>query len=187
MKRFNGAGVVALMLALVVPAGASTFVAMSRQELVSQSDAVVQGRVLKVSSFWGQQGRVIMTEALVQVEEKIRGNAPSVVVVRTFGGTVNGYTVEAHGFPKFAVNERLVLFLQNANETAEVTGYQQGQYRIVRDKSGVDIAVSAVDGGATLLGRDGRAVTMPKAMKLDALKNLIRSDVERPSSGRTAN
>lgn len=107
------------------------------------------------------------------------------VKVRTFGGTVGGYTVEAHGFPKFAVNDRLVLFLQNAGETAEVTGYQQGQYRIVRDKSGVDIAVSAVDGGATLLGRDGRQVAMPKALRLDALKNLIRADVERP--GRTAN
>ncbi|HKI05168.1 MAG TPA: hypothetical protein VKK31_24525 [Thermoanaerobaculia bacterium] len=185
MKRLHCLGVVALVLALVVPAGASTFVALSRQQLVAQSDAVIQGRVLKVSSYWGQGGRVIMTEALIQVEEKIRGNAPTVVKVRTFGGSVGGYNVEAHGFPKFAVNERLVLFLQNANETAEVTGYQQGQYRIVRDKSGVDIAVSAVDGGATLLGRNGRQVAMPKAMQLDALKNLIRADVERP--GRTAN
>ena len=85
MKRLHGLGVVALVLALVVPAGASTFLALSRQELVAQSDAVVQGRVLKVSSFWGQEGRVIMTEALIQIEEKIRGNAPTVVRVRTFG------------------------------------------------------------------------------------------------------
>jgi hypothetical protein len=179
-------GLVALSLAAAVPAAASTFLAMSQHELVSQSDAVVQGRVLKVSSFWSPSGRVIMSEALVQVEEKVRGNAPSVVKVRTFGGTVGGYTVEAHGFPKFAVDERVVLYLQNANETAEVTGYQQGQWRIVNDK-GVEMAVPTVDGGAALLGRDGRPAPAPKALRLDTLKNLIRAGGELPASGRNAN
>lgn len=185
MKRLVCLGLLALMLAGVVAAGASTFIALSRQELVSQSDAVIQGRVLKVSSYWGQEGRVIMSEVLVQVEEKIAGNAPSVVRVRTFGGTVGGYTVEAHGFPKFAVNDHVVLFLQNANETAEVTGYRQGQWRIVQDK-GVQMAVPTVEGGVTLLGRDGRPAMAAKAMRLDTFKNLIRADVERPSSGRGA-
>src|SRR4051794_613685 len=123
MRRFLWMGWAALLLAAAVPAAASTFLAMTQHELIAQSDAVVQGRVLKVSSFWSPSGRVIMSEALVQVEEKVRGNAPSVVKVRTFGGTVGGYTVEAHGFPKFAVDERVVLFLQNADDTAEVTGY----------------------------------------------------------------
>lgn len=185
MRRFLWMSLVGLLLA-AVPAAASTFLAMTQHELVAQSDAVVQGKVLKVSSFWSPSGRVIMSEALVQVEEKVRGNAPSVVKVRTFGGTVGGYTVEAHGFPKFGVNERVVLFLQNANDTAEVTGYQQGQWRIVNEK-GVEMAVPAVDGGATLLGRDGRPVAAQKAMRLDALKNLIRAGGERPASGRNAN
>ena len=186
MKRLVCLGMLALMLAGVVTAGASTFIALSRQELVAQSDAVIQGRVLKVSSYWGQEGRVIMSEALIQVEEKIRGNAPTVVKVRTFGGTVGGYTVEAHGFPKFAVNERVVLFLTNANETAEVTGYRQGQWRIVEDK-GVLMAVPTVEHGVTLLGRDGRQAPAAKAMRLDTFKNMIRAEVERPSSGRAAN
>ncbi len=186
MKRLVALSLVLLAVLAAVPAGASTFIALSRQELVSQSDAVIQGRVLKVSSFWGQEGRVIMSEILVQVEEKIRGNAPTVVKVRTFGGTVDGYTVEAHGFPKMAVNDHVVLFLQNANETAEVTGYRQGQWRIVLDK-GVQMAVPTVEGGVTLLGRDGRPVAAPKALRLDTFKNMIRSEVERPSSGRAAN
>jgi hypothetical protein len=184
MKRFHWLGVAALVLVTAVQANASTFIAMSHHDLVSQSDAVVQGRVLKVSSFWSPSGRVIVTEALIQIEEKVRGNAPTVVKVRTFGGTVGGYTVEAQGFPKFAVNERLVLFLQNANETAEVTGYQQGQWRIV-NQNGVEMAVPTVDGGATLLGRDGRPAAGQKAVRLDTFKNMIRADVERP--GRTAN
>jgi hypothetical protein len=184
MKRFVGLSVLALSLA-AVPAGASTFVAMSRGELVGQSDAVVQGQVLKVNSFWSPSGRIIVTEAMVQVEEMIKGAAPSVVILRTFGGTVGGYTVEAHGFPKFNVNDRVVLFVQNAGDTAEVTGYRQGMYRIVQDKRGVEMAVPTVEAGVRLLTRDGREAAMPKAMRLDAFKEMVRA--ERPAHQRLAN
>ncbi|HEX9945739.1 MAG TPA: hypothetical protein VGG03_27340 [Thermoanaerobaculia bacterium] len=184
MKRLVWLGVLVLALA-AIPVGASTFLAMSRGELVAQSDAVVQGRVLKVNSFWTPSGRVIATEALVQVEETVKGKAPGVVVVRTFGGTVGGFTIEAHGFPKFAVNDHVLLFLHGANDTAEVTGYQLGHYRVIRDKAGVEMAVPTFD--ANLVGRDGRPAAAPKAMRLDALKDLIRAEAEKPGTGRIAN
>ena len=186
MKRIVWLGVIALLLA-VIPAAASTFIALSHAELVAGSDAVVQGRVLKVSSFWEKTGRVIVSEAMVQVDEVVKGAAPGVVVVRTFGGTVNGYTVEAHGFPKFAVNDHVLLYLHGADGTAEVTGYQQGQYRIVRDKAGMTLAVPTVDGGAFLVGRDGRPALGAKAMRLETLKNLIRAEAAKPEAGRIAN
>lgn len=187
MKRLVWLALFAMMLA-VIPAGASTFQAMSRGELKAQSNAVVQGKVLQVNSFWSPSGRVIVTEAMVQVEEKLRGDAPSVVIVRTFGGTVNGYTVEAHGFPKFAANDRVLLFLQGADDVAEVTGYRQGQYRIVVDKAGVEMAVPTVERGVRLLNRDGSEAAMPKALRLDEFKTFIRSEESRPEhGGRIAN
>jgi hypothetical protein len=185
MKRLVWLGVIAVLLA-AIPAMASTFLALSQDELVAQSDAVVQGRVLKVSSFWSPSGRIIQSEALVRVEDTVKGTAPSVVIVRTFGGTVGSYTVEAHGFPKFAANDHVLLFLQNAGETAEVTGYRQGQYRIVRDKSGVEMAVPTVEGGS-LISRDGRPVPAAKAVRLETFKNMIRVAAEKPVSGRPAN
>ena len=79
---------IALLLLMVaaVSGVASTFLEMTQRDLVRESAAVVQGRVLKVSSFWEPSGRIIVTEALVRVEEAVLGQAPSVVVVRTFGG-----------------------------------------------------------------------------------------------------
>ena len=68
MKRLVWLALFAMMLA-VIPAGASTFQALSRGELKAQSDAVVQGKVLQVNSFWSNSGRVIVTEAMVQVDE----------------------------------------------------------------------------------------------------------------------
>lgn len=186
MKRFVCLVVFAVMLA-AIPAGASTFLAMSRGELVAQSDAIVQGSVLKVNSFWSESGRIIVSEAMIQVEEKIRGNAPSVVVVRTYGGEVGDIRVDAPGFPKFAVGERVLVFLSNAGATAEVTGYRQGQFRIVRDKAGVEMAVPTVEHGVRLLNRDGSAAPAPKAVRLDTFKQMLRNaEIERPGT-RTAN
>lgn len=180
MKRLVSIGVLLLLAAAALPVGASTFLRMTPQDLVRDSAAVVQGQVLKVSSFWDPTGRIIMTEALVRVEEKILGEAPSVVVVRTFSGTVGGFTVEAHGFPKFQPNERLLLYLEPERDGASrVAGYQQGQFRIVRDQAGVEYAVPAVDEGASLMTLDGRPAPPVKTVRLDALKASIRGEARR--------
>lgn len=186
MKRFVWLGLVALALAVAVPAGASTFVGLTHDEMVAQSDAVVEGEVLNVHSFWSRSGRLIVTEAIVRVNETIVGEAPTSIILRTFGGTVGGYTVEAHGFPKFEKGQKLLLFVDNqADGTAEVTGYRQGQYQIVRDRAGVNMAVPTLEPGVRLLTRDGRAAARPQAVQLDVLKNQIRGAAER--SGRMAN
>jgi hypothetical protein len=176
MKRLVSIGVLVLLAATALPVGASTFLRMTPQQLVRGSAAVVQGEVLKVSSFWDATGRIIVTEALVQVEEKVFGEAPSVVVVRTFGGTVNGFTVEAHGFPKFQARERLLLYLEpEKGGASRVAGYQQGQFRIVRDKAGVEYAVPTVDERASIVMPNGRAAAPAKAVRLDVFKESIRN------------
>jgi len=175
MKRLMSIGL--LLLAVAVPLSASTFLKMSPRELVRDSAAVVQGKVLKVSSFWESTGRIIVTEAQIQVEEKVFGNAPSVVVVRTFGGTVDGYTVEAHGFPKFRANERLLLYLAPEKDgVSRVTGYQQGQFHIIRDQAGVELAVPATGDDARILGRDGQVAAKAQTIRLDVLKESIRNE-----------
>jgi hypothetical protein len=179
MKRLTWVGLLALVLVAAAPAGASTFISLNEDELVAQSDAVVEGRVLKVNSFWSPSGRLIVTEAMVQVEEKIRGEAPSVVIVRTAGGTVGGYSIEAHGFPKFAVGERLLLFVQNPSDVAQVTGYRQGQYRIFVDKAGVRFAVPTLGDDVNLINSDGSRAALPKAVRLDEFKARIKSAADR--------
>lgn len=169
-----------LVLVLAAPAGASTFLAMSQDEMVAQSDAVVVGTVLKVESFRDVSGRVILSQAAVRVEETVVGDAPSVVLVETFGGTVDGYTVIAHGFPEFRVDDRLVLFLQNdADGLARVVGYRLGEYRLVRNRAGVDIAVPTLEPGVSLLSADGRPAERPQAVRLETLKSQIRSGLTR--------
>jgi hypothetical protein len=169
--------VLLLVVAVALPAAASTFLAMSQKDLLQHSEAVVQGQVLKVSSFWNSTGQIIVTEALVRVEETVAGSAPSVVVLRTFGGSVGGFTVEAIGFPTFRVNERMLLFLGPEKDgAASVIGYQQGQFRIVRNRAGEELAVPAVDGGSSILSPKGGVAPNTLAVPLAALKESIRAE-----------
>jgi len=175
-QSFLGVG----LLLLAVPASGSTFLHMSRAELAAKASAVVVGDVLSVESFWTKDGRVIVTEAMVEVEDAILGETPSVVVVRTFGGTVNGYTVEAHGFPTFEKGQRLLLFLEQdkaepgATDATRVLGYQEGMYRVALDKAGREVAHPTVDAGARLLTADGKVAPLPRPILLDDLRGEVR-------------
>lgn len=186
MKRLAWLGLLALVVA-AVPAGASMFVGLTPHQMVAQSSAVVQGEVLKINSFWSTSGRVIVTEAMVRVTDTIVGDAPSVVVLRTFGGTVGSYNVIAEGFPKFNVGDNLLLFLQDQGDgTAEVTGYRQGQFKIVQGKSGAARAVPTLEPGVALLTPDGRHTVRPVAVDLETFKAQIRAEAVR-AVNRTAN
>ncbi|HYG65505.1 MAG TPA: hypothetical protein VEL74_23185 [Thermoanaerobaculia bacterium] len=179
MKRFFWVGLFALVLTAALPVGASTFVALTPDQLVEQSDAIVQGEVLKINSFWTSDGSVIVSEALVQVTDTIAGDSPTVLRVKTFGGTVGGYTVEAHGFPGFRAGDRVLLFVQNqADGTVEVTGYRQGQYRVAFER-GMEKAIPTLESGVNLLTPDGRQAIRPVAKELESFKQQIRERAER--------
>lgn len=174
MQRLCLVGALACVL-MAVPAGASTFVALSGGELVGQSDAVVVGEVLYTYSYWNPEGTMIFTDAVIHVQESIVGKASGLVSVRSPGGTVADYRVEAHGFPAFRQGESQVLYLhRTADGLMEVTGFQQGQYRLVTRSDGARVAIPALN-GVRLLTRSGEAAPMPRAMRLDDLKRSIRA------------
>lgn len=172
---------IACMLVLALPAGASTFLAMSREDMVAKADAVVAGRVVEVNSFWNREGTAILTEAVIEVEDSILGKAPSHVRVRTFGGQVGDYKIEAHGFPTFARGEKLLLFLEPKQDGFhKVLAYQQGEFRIRADKSGREIAVPTWEADTVrILKADGKPARVPNAIPLDDFKRQIHETADR--------
>lgn len=177
-ERFRNAGVIALLVALAAaaPASGATFVDMEITDLVAASDAVIEGRVVDVKSFWDEQGVVILSEALIQVDDKIVGKSDDWVTVRTVGGEVGGYTIQAPGFPTLDRDERVVLFLRRSGDQADsygITGHPLGKYRVVED-TGEQIARPSVDDGAVLVSPRGGPVSVPRALTLDRLKEDIR-------------
>ena len=172
---------IAMLLVLALPAGASTFLAMSREELVEKADTVVAGRVVEVNSFWNRENTAIVTEATIEVEDSILGNAPSHVRVRTFGGQVGEYKIVAHGFPTFQQGEKLLLFLEpKQGGFHKVLGYQQGEFRIRADRSGREVAVPTWSAdSARILKKDGTEALAPRAVALEEFKRQIRETADR--------
>ncbi|MEM7049278.1 MAG: hypothetical protein AAF604_06445 [Acidobacteriota bacterium] len=176
MKRYLSLGLV-LAVTLTLSASASTFVAMSQDDLLKSSTAVVQGKVLQVDSYWNDTNQIIFSDVLVEVEDEVLGKADALITVRTVGGEVDGFHVDAHGFPTFDVDDRVLMFLQpDTKDSLKVAGYQQGLFRIVSDEAGVEMAIPATELETNIITLDGQKASLPSAQTLDELKSSIVDD-----------
>ncbi len=175
MKRRSIVALATTLCLAAIPATASMFIHMSPAELVTQADSMIQGRVVDLASFWSESGRLIVTEATIEVEETLIGDAPSTVTVRTFGGEVGDIKVEAPGFPTFEKGERVLLFLkaEPADGSLRVLGYRQGQFRLVTRRDGVTLAVPMVEDDVRLLDRDGRPAPEARSVEVGQFKQRV--------------
>lgn len=194
MKRLVTIASAAFVGLYAIPASASTFVAMTEGELISQSDSVIQGEVVSVRSHWSQSGRIVVTDATVRVDEVLIGDSPAVVQVRTFGGQVNDFVVATQGFPQFEAGRKVLLYLykEPSDQSLRVLGYQQGHFRVVTRLDGVTLAVPQVDENTRLLRPDGSPIPVPASVEIGKFKNRLldvaeklgRTDIHRSPAGR---
>lgn len=171
---------IALVVALVVaalPCAASTFLARTPEELAADSTAVVTGKVVSIESFWDESHTIIVSEIVLEVERTVVGQAPKFVTLRLAGGTVDDYTMVAHGFPTFTEGERALVFVGPDTKVAErfrVTGYQQGHYRIVPNRFGEEIAIPTVDHDVQLVGAGQESTHARKPVRLIDFEQRLR-------------
>ena len=129
-------------LALALPGSASGVPAMSVGQAVVESKALVHGVVEDQFSQWEEfdEHRIVFTYSTVRVQHADFKALPRSrdVVVRTVGGTVDGYTQVLIDEASFTLGEEVVVFLDMDTDWAHlvVTGFHQGKYTVVRDGSG---------------------------------------------------
>jgi hypothetical protein len=95
-------------------------------------------------SAWDDAHEVIYTYATVRVSRyfgEIAG--PDTLVVREVGGTVDGYTQEAVGFPAIRRNEQVVMFLSEWEGSTDlrIHAYNQGKF-LVQVRAGREVLVA---------------------------------------------
>ena len=119
---------------------ASVFKQVPFNEIFASSALVVRGKVVDIESGWDAEGRFIMSSVTFAVSERFKGEAPSRIIIREFGGTVDGLTSRPIGFPTFKVGQESILFLNRWSDGAEawrINAYSLGKYNIIRNgKSG---------------------------------------------------
>lgn len=133
-----------LLLVLAVPLSASQFIEMPFDQVAREATFVVRGHVVDTWSAWDDRREVIFTYATVRVTRYFgESTGPDTLVVREVGGTVDGYTMEAIGFPAIRQGEQVVLFLSNWENSTDlrIHAFNQGKF-LVRDRAGVEVLVS---------------------------------------------
>ncbi len=128
-----------LLLAAALPAGAAVAVPVSVEDLARGSDAVVRGRVARVTS--RRIGKRIFSFAEVDAAAVWRGSSPGHVTVITPGGVVGDVGQQVDGAASFGEGEEVVVFLARAEAGAfRVTGLRQGKFLLDRGVARPDLA-----------------------------------------------
>jgi len=149
------------LLLLALPMAASQFIELSFDQVAREARYVVRGNVTQTWSAWDEAHEVIFTYATVRVTRYFgETTGPDTLVVREVGGTVDGYTQEAIGFPAIRQGEEVVFFLapwEDNGAEYRIHAYNQGKF-LVRNRGGVDVLVQdpVKQGEARLGGRPDR-------------------------------
>ena len=133
---------VAMILALAIPMSASQFQELSFDQIAREAKYVVRGQVIDTWSQWDDAREVIYTYATVRVNRYFgETTGPDVLMVREVGGTVDGYTMEAIGFPMIRRGEQIVAFLSEDGSDLRIHAFNQGKF-LVRERRGKEVLIS---------------------------------------------
>ena len=133
-----------LLIVSATPLFASQFIDQAFDEVARGATYIVRGSVVDTWSAWNDDHDVIFTYATVRVSRYFgERTGPDTLVVREVGGTVDGYTQEAIGFPAIRRGEQVVLMLTEWENSTDlrIHAFNQGKY-LVRQRGGFEVLVS---------------------------------------------
>jgi len=105
--------------------------ALDLDELIDLAQEVVVGEVVGSTSRW--QGRLVITDTVVRVEEGLKGDPPREVTITQPGGTAvhprlgASVTTQASTFTALDTGETVVLFVDQRAGVRTLVGAQQGK------------------------------------------------------------
>ena len=154
MNRSRVYAATCVLTLLAAVANATTIVVPTDEQLIEKSPLIVRATV--VSSTPIERGSAIWTETILQVDETIKGTAPSVVTVREPGGIVGDRITMIYGSPEYVAGERVLAFLtptpRNDYQTVDMF---IGRFEEARGTDGTKLWIrSAVEHGVDLLASD---------------------------------
>ena len=161
-----------LVLAAAHPAAASVAASASVEELARGSDAVVRGRVVKLSARQSSDGRRISTYVEVETDSVWRGSAPARVTVVVRGGVVGDIGEKVFGAPTFSEDEEVVVFLGKTDGSFfRVRGLGQGKFSVADGQARPDLSGLTFAERGALRSGERRA----EAMSVGELEQRVRA------------
>jgi hypothetical protein len=166
--------------------------AMTLEELASQSQSVVQGKVVRTWSAWDNSQQLIWTHYEVEVSDSLKGPAQGTLVVSEPGGTIGETSMLIAGTPVYEVGEEIVLFTEATPiGYARTCGWGQGKFRVSAAQDGTRKSVAWGRGTVELVesadkkqsapGETRTALQTLNGMGLDEFKARVRTLIAAPA------
>lgn len=149
----KAAGCLAAALVLGAPAGATTLIRQSLEDLVAGHPTIVVGEVVSAQSYWNADQTFIVTDFRVRATEVLKGDGKKdELTVTLLGGTVGDLTALIPGGAEYVPGKTYVLFLSDTplpgtTGDASAPAHSQGAFEVVRARDGAR-AVSQATGHA---------------------------------------
>lgn len=169
MRRFITITAIAVCLLMQCLSGAAigaSFAPKDLEQLTSDSDTIVVGRVTEQTPRRLSSG-LIVTDFVVEVEQRIKGTGKGLIErVTMAGGTIGAESQEVAGFPRPVAGGRYVLFISPQRTSfVPFSGGPQGIYRIETNPATQEELVFDAEGKpietkvARMISRDASSAT----------------------------
>lgn len=181
----------AIAMAAIAPANATTLVRADLEKLADGNALVIIGDVVDAHSYWNADGSFILTDVRLAVSDVVKGGPQNrEITITLMGGQVGDLTTLIIGGPELVPGKSYVLFLNEedlpgANGALTVRDLVQGAFDLVIAKDGLR-AISQANGHPLVPDAKGY-VDAPggvEGMPLNDLIQTVRQQVERPRADR---
>lgn len=115
-KLLCGALALSIAASVAAPAGATTLIRQSLEDLVENNGTIVLGEVVDVRSYWNEEKSFILTDVRIALQEVLKGWVKGQELTITIpGGAVDGLTARFDGAPELIPGRSYMLFLNEEN------------------------------------------------------------------------
>ena len=149
---------------------ATTVERLDLGKMVKKAHKIVVGKVRGSRTYWSDNGKLILTNYTIDVEETIKGRASRTVEVTTIGGKIGNLTLHVAGMPAFAKDEDAVVFVEDGGAYSTVVGLGQGKFTVRNGEVSNDVSNLEFPDGAS---------SKPTKMPLSTFKRQIKIFLDR--------
>jgi hypothetical protein len=124
VKRMLAAGAAGLLLLTITVRAA--VVEMDVGQLTAESNRIIIGDVVDITSFWNQDHTLIKSRIVVEVDNYLYGRGGGMEIMEMSGGTVGDLSLQVSVLPTFEIDDHVLLFLGQSE--IGLVGSFQGAY-----------------------------------------------------------
>ncbi len=162
---------------------ATSVIMLSDEDLIVSVRAIVQGEVSAIESRFSEDKSQIYTYITVKVKKVLKGKIESQeIVTRQLGGTVGDIGQEVYGAPSFYVGEKVLLYLNTADDGAlRVAHLFMGKFSIVHDSQNNKKYVKRFVNGVSIVANTQDPITNEMELSLyeAKIKNTLINSSQR--------